>query len=95
MPSVVTVPLAAEPTAVTVNGSLSASVGANWPPMIRSVVGWPETAPKGIALATGGVFTTVYTFTNGTDGQLPAAGLIQDCLGYLYGTTTVPSDESK
>ena len=43
-------------------------------------------------ITTGGVFTTVYTFTNGTDGQLPAAGLIQDCLGYLYGTTTVPSD---
>ena len=43
-------------------------------------------------ITTGGVFSTVYTFTNGTDGQLPAAGLIQDCLGYLYGTTTVPSD---
>ena len=43
-------------------------------------------------ITTGGVFTTIYTFTNGTDGRLPAAGLIQDCLGYLYGTTTVPSD---
>jgi len=39
-----------------------------------------------------GVFSTIYTFADGTDGRLPSAGLIQDCLGFLYGTTSVPSD---
>jgi uncharacterized repeat protein (TIGR03803 family) len=32
-------------------------------------------------------FTLLYTFTGGTDGGEPHAGLIQDTAGNLYGTT--------
>ena len=39
-----------------------------------------------------GTLTTVHTFTSIGDGQLPAAGLLQDELGFLYGTTTVPAE---
>jgi uncharacterized repeat protein (TIGR03803 family) len=35
-----------------------------------------------------GTLTTVYTFTGGTDSGYPLAGLVQDCLGFLYGTTS-------
>jgi len=33
-------------------------------------------------------YTVLYTFTGGTDGEFPAAGLIQDSAGNLYGTTS-------
>lgn len=39
-----------------------------------------------IPMAQGQTFTTVYTFTGGTDGAFPN-GLIQDAAGNLYGTT--------
>ncbi len=35
----------------------------------------------------GGVVTVLYSFTGGTDGYRPLAGLIQDSAGNLYGTT--------
>ena len=35
----------------------------------------------------GGTLTTLYSFTNGSDGELPYAGLIQSTDGSFYGTT--------
>jgi uncharacterized repeat protein (TIGR03803 family) len=32
--------------------------------------------------------TVLYTFTGGTDGGVPGGGLVRDCEGNLYGTTT-------
>jgi uncharacterized repeat protein (TIGR03803 family) len=39
-------------------------------------------------VAPGGTYTTLYAFTNGSDGGYPYAGLIQGRDGNLYGTTT-------
>ena len=39
------------------------------------------------ALAQSQTFTTLYSFTGGSDGNLPEAGVIQDSAGNLYGTT--------
>jgi uncharacterized repeat protein (TIGR03803 family) len=39
------------------------------------------------ALAGAQTFTTLYNFSGGTDGASPIAGVIQDSLGNLYGTT--------
>jgi uncharacterized repeat protein (TIGR03803 family) len=39
------------------------------------------------ALAPAQTFTTLYSFTGGSDGNGPDAGVIQDPLGNLYGTT--------
>jgi uncharacterized repeat protein (TIGR03803 family) len=36
-----------------------------------------------------GTATTLYSFTGGSDGSLPSAGLIPDAAGNLYGTTTI------
>ena len=33
-------------------------------------------------------YTVLYTFTGGSDGEFPAAALIQDSAGNLYGTTS-------
>src|SRR5215472_15243262 len=33
-------------------------------------------------------FTTLYNFTGGSDGGNPAAGVIEDSAGNIYGTTT-------
>jgi uncharacterized repeat protein (TIGR03803 family) len=38
--------------------------------------------------------TVLYTFTGGADGGLPAAGLVRDTQGNLYGTTTRGGDLS-
>ncbi len=35
-----------------------------------------------------GTFTTVYTFTGGTDGGTPLGGLVEDGAGVFYGTTS-------
>jgi uncharacterized repeat protein (TIGR03803 family) len=32
-------------------------------------------------------FSTLYTFTGGSDGANPSAGLVRDAAGNLYGTT--------
>lgn len=37
-------------------------------------------------------FTTLYTFTGGSDGRNPYAGVIRDNAGNLYGTTTAAGD---
>ena len=34
-------------------------------------------------------FTTLYSFTGGSDGAYPYAGVIQDPAGTLYGTTYI------
>jgi uncharacterized repeat protein (TIGR03803 family) len=39
-------------------------------------------------LTTNGVFTTVYSFTGGTDGSYPWGELVQGSDGYFYGTTS-------
>jgi uncharacterized repeat protein (TIGR03803 family) len=38
-------------------------------------------------LAPGGTYTVLYSFTGGSDGRFPQAGLIADSSGNLYGTT--------
>jgi|ERR1039458_8279362 uncharacterized repeat protein (TIGR03803 family) len=38
-------------------------------------------------LTTNGALTTLHSFTNGTDGASPVAGLVQDSNGNFYGTT--------
>ena len=45
-------------------------------------------------ITSSGTLTTMHTFTTAVDGQWPSAGLIQDCLGFLYSTTTVPPNQS-
>ena len=44
------------------------------------------------ALAPAQTFTTLYSFTGGTDGNAPEAGLIQDRFGNLYGTANLGGD---
>jgi uncharacterized repeat protein (TIGR03803 family) len=44
------------------------------------------------ALAQAQSFTTLYNFTDGSDGGLPYAGVIQDPAGNLYGTTYYGGD---
>jgi uncharacterized repeat protein (TIGR03803 family) len=41
-----------------------------------------------------GAETVLYSFTGGTDGGNPAAGLVQDAAGNLYGTTAEGGDTS-
>ena len=38
--------------------------------------------------------TVLYSFTGGTDGRAPVAGLVRDPAGNLYGTTTIGGDLS-
>jgi uncharacterized repeat protein (TIGR03803 family) len=45
-------------------------------------------------LDTSGNFTVLYTFTGGTDGASPAAGLVMDPSGNLYGDANVGGDLS-
>jgi len=45
-------------------------------------------------LAPGGAETVIYSFTEGTDGGLPEAGVIRDSAGNLYGTTNQGGDLS-
>ena len=45
-------------------------------------------------LDTTGKETVLYTFTGGTDGGLPMAGLVRDSAGNLYGTTYYGGDLS-
>jgi uncharacterized repeat protein (TIGR03803 family) len=39
-------------------------------------------------LSPAGIETVLYSFTNGADGYFPAAGVLQDAAGNLYGTST-------
>jgi len=50
-------------------------------------------APYGTVfkITTNGILTTIYTFTNGTDGSAPRAGLVQGFDGNFYGTCTSPN----
>jgi uncharacterized repeat protein (TIGR03803 family) len=46
-----------------------------------------ELAPAGVGVTPAWVETVLYSFTGGSDGGSPVAGLIQDSSGNLYGTT--------
>ena len=37
-------------------------------------------------------FTTLYKFTNGTDGEAPYGGVVQDATGVLYGAAASGGD---
>jgi uncharacterized repeat protein (TIGR03803 family) len=39
-------------------------------------------------ISSNGALTNLYSFTGGTDGLIPAAGLVQGSDGYFYGTTS-------
>ena len=39
-------------------------------------------------ISSNGVLTTLYSFTGGSDGSFPQAGLVQGSDGYFYGTTS-------
>jgi uncharacterized repeat protein (TIGR03803 family) len=41
-----------------------------------------------VPLSRAQTYTVLYTFTGGTDGEFPAAALIQDSAGNLYGTAS-------
>lgn len=45
-------------------------------------------------LGLSGKLTVLYAFTGGADGGQPEAGLVQDAVGNLYGTTTIGGDLS-
>jgi uncharacterized repeat protein (TIGR03803 family) len=45
-------------------------------------------------LAPNGTLTTLYSFTNGSDGGIPGGGLTADATGNLYGTTETGGDAS-
>ena len=59
------------------------SISVTWAFAVALMVGVTASAP----CAHGQTFTVLYAFAGGTDGQSPAAGLVRDPAGNLYGTT--------
>lgn len=70
--------------------SFSAALAGTYSVLISNAIGITPSAPASVALvpltASGVTLTTLYTFTNGTDGANPN-GLMQETNGNFYGTT--------
>jgi uncharacterized repeat protein (TIGR03803 family) len=80
-----------------------ADVGEPWGGVIRDKAGnlYGTTFGGGTSgsgtvfkIAPNGTETVLYSFAGGTDGQFPAAGVIMDGAGNLYGTTKYGGDPS-
>lgn len=62
--------------------------------LAAAIVLLPLIATTAAAQATAPTYTVLYTFTGGTDGAIPAANVIADAVGDLYGTTVFGGNTS-
>ena len=72
----------------TDSAAMTRTVGVALLALAAGVVMLPLMATKGRAEGNTPRYTVLYSFTGGTDGRYPTAGLIEDDAGDLYGTTS-------